>query len=880
MPHRETNQANDTANATYDFVTSNGTADGPYLANGTPVTDSANVTVAADGNVTPPANASVTFEDQTTDGESVVVANATLPEGGYVVVHDASAADGNVTPASVLGNASFRGAGTYQNVSVTLDEPITENQTLVAVLHLGTNQNDTANASFDYVASNGTADGPYLANGTPVTDSANVTVADGNVTPNETASVVFEDQQSDGSVVTVRSADLPEGGYVAVHDDSLLDGEVVGSVVGNSSYLPAGESENVSVTLTEPINESGTLIAMAHRETNQTAANATFDFVASNGTADGPYLANGTPVTDSANVTVEQVVAPEGEFDVSAIDAPTTAVAGDTIVVSALVENTGNASATEDVEFRLDGDVLLSQSVTLDAGESRRVVFDVDTTGVAPGDYNHGVFADTAGETARLTVVATRSLEVSNLTAPETAATGETIQVSALVTNPNPDQTRQAVEFRLDGDVTQTRQVTLPGNAAETVTFGVDTTGLAPGTYIHGVTTRERGEFAVLELTNETDGNVTPPANASITFDDQTTDGESVVVANATNATAPFYVAVWNTTATGEPDTVLGFDQVLTEETSDVTVELLNDSVTENQTLVAAVHPDADGNASTAGDPVVEELLATDTAEVTVLDDEEPPAEPSATVTFDDQETDGTTVTVAAATLPEGGYVAIHDTGLLEGDAVGSVVGNSSYLPAGESENVSVTLTEPIAENQTLIAMPHRETNQANDTANATYDFVTSNGTADGPYLANGTPVTDSANVTVANETNGNETPPANASITFEDQTTDGSSVVVANATNATGPFYVGVWTLTANGTPDQILGVQPVLGAETLSSQTVAFDNATVTTNQTLVAAVHPDADGSFATLDDADTATLLATDTANVTVAATNGTNGSVAP
>jgi hypothetical protein len=124
-------------------------------------------------------------------------------------------------------------------------------------------------------------------------------------------------------------------------------------------------------------------------------------------------------------------------------------------------------------------------------------------------------------------------------------------------------------------------------------------------------------------------------------------------------------------------------------------------------------------------------------------------------VTFENQtanETDnGTEVTIESVTVSEGGFVAIHNESLLDGDAVGSVVGVSGYLEVGTHENVSIVLYNVtgaeftdtgFTENQTLIAMPHQDTND-----NETYDFVATNGTEDGAYVADGEAVTDNATV-------------------------------------------------------------------------------------------------------------------------------------
>jgi len=120
---------------------------------------------------------------------------------------------------------------------------------------------------------------------------------DGRIVEAATATVSISDQESDGSEVTVDSAQLSEGGFVVIHDSSLLEGEVEGSVVGNSDYLEAGSHDDITITLDEPMDENFTAIAMPHLDTN---GNEEYDFP----DADGPYTQNGSAVTDSANVTV------------------------------------------------------------------------------------------------------------------------------------------------------------------------------------------------------------------------------------------------------------------------------------------------------------------------------------------------------------------------------------------------------------------------------------------------------------------------------------------------------------------------------------------------------------------------------------------------
>ncbi|WP_049999186.1 ferritin-like domain-containing protein [Halococcus sediminicola] len=128
----------------------------------------------------------------------------------------------------------------------------------------------------------------------------------------EMASATFEDQSSDGSSVTVASAALPDGGFVAIHDSSLLDGNVAGSVIGVSEAYDAGTQMDVEIPLysgvpggdfdQSSLDGDQTLIAMPHLDTN---GNGSYDFITSGGEEDGAYTADGEAVVDDAEITVE-----------------------------------------------------------------------------------------------------------------------------------------------------------------------------------------------------------------------------------------------------------------------------------------------------------------------------------------------------------------------------------------------------------------------------------------------------------------------------------------------------------------------------------------------------------------------------------------------
>lgn len=121
-----------------------------------------------------------------------------------------------------------------------------------------------------------------------------------------------------------------------------------------------------------------------------------------------------------------------------------------------------------------------------------------------------------------------------------------------------------------------------------------------------------------------------------------------------------------------------------------------------------------------------------------------------ASIDFPDQESaDGETVSVTSVYLPEGGFVVVHDStdyadaGNFAEEAA-SIAGESDYLAPGFHNAVEITLDDPVADGTVLTAVTYQDTND-----NETFDYVTSVGTADGPYERNGEPVADHGTVTV-----------------------------------------------------------------------------------------------------------------------------------
>ncbi|TSD15843.1 PGF-CTERM sorting domain-containing protein [Haloglomus irregulare] len=660
MPHRDSD-----GDRAYEFVSGNAEVDGPYTADGEIVTDSATVT----------ASATVSISDQPTDGTTVLVDRTELANGGFVTIHDSSVLDG-ATFESVRGSSEKLDAGIHSDIRITLDEPLENDDTVVAMPHRDTDDD----GSYDFVTSDGGDDGPYTdADGSIVTDAGSAVLTD-------TADVTMADDVSGGNLVTVDEVFLPNGGFVTAHDGNVSE-DALGSVRGTSEYLGPGYHETVHIVLDDPFTgDNATVVPMAHTDTNN---NEQYDFVRSEGRNDGPYTDDNGAVIDQATLDI----AAGFHVDTQPSDGVTVTV--------------------DHVDLSEDGYVTIHDS-SLNAGE---------VTGSVRGS---SAYLE-AGYYDSVTITLDDPLRQSTTVIP--MAHRET-----------------------DGD--------------ESYDF-VTSEGADDGP----VTTSE-GELVI--------DSATATVLSQVSFEPQTTSDTNVTVQSATLHDGGFVTIHDASLLEGAVfDSVRGTSEYLGPGThEDVTVAL--DEFEESSTLIAMPHLDTNGNQQY--DFVASEgandgpYVAKDIVVAPAMVDVSGMGQGSARVTLNNQTANGAagSVTVSSATLPEGGFLTIHDGTLLDGDALGSVRGTSDYLEAGDHSDIEVSLDEPYTASGSIIAMPHRDTN-----GNEAYDFVSSEGEADAPYTTSDDEIVlDPAALTVRS-----------ASVDFEDQETDGDSVTVASVTMSQGGF-------------------------------------------------------------------------------------------
>ncbi|MFC7202676.1 PGF-CTERM sorting domain-containing protein [Haloferax namakaokahaiae] len=581
--------------------------------------------------------ASVSFDNQATGGTTVVVDSVTLPDGGFVTIHDASVTEGNVL-GSVAGSSAYLEPGTHENVTVSLDDPVAESGTYVAMPHVDSD----GDRVYSFVAENGEADGPYTADGGAVIDDATV---------NASATVSMSDQPTTGDTVVVDRVELSQGGFVTIHDASVTEGAVFESIRGTSSYLEAGVHENVRVELDSPVSENTTLVPMAHMDTDD---DQTYTFPESEGETDGPYVADGGAVVDTAAVSVS-----------------------DTASIDYSEQVTGGYSIVVDSVFLPEGGFVTVHDGTVTEGavfESIRGTSDY----LEPGYYT---------------------------------------------------DVRVELDTPLNETTTVVPMAHVDSDGDETYTFP-ESEGEADGPYT-------ADGSAVIDSGNAT-------VSASVDYSTKTSDGTTVVVDRVELSQGGF-VTIHDASLLGGAvfESVVGTSEYLEPGVHEDVAVTLDEPIRSSQTLVPMAHMDTDGDEAYTfvegegdadGPYTADGGAVIDSAHTSV----------NAVVVASDQSGDGTTVTIDSVTLANGGFVTVHDASVTEGAVFESIRGTSDYLAPGTHENVEITLDAPLEESGTIVPMAHVDSD-----GDEMYTFDTSEGAADGPYVASTGAVVTTADYTV-----------------------------------------------------------------------------------------------------------------------------------
>ncbi|WP_135854787.1 hypothetical protein [Halorussus salinus] len=220
-------------------------------------------------------------------------------------------------------------------------------------------------------------------------------------------------------------------------------------------------------------------------------------------TADGGTTTDATTTesgtTDTAPTTDDTTAASETETTATArqngrstlvvagLDAPERVRRGATFAVTATVTNRGEGAGTDPVGYAFGGETVSSRDVSLAAGASQNVTFELSTddlgTGnesAAVGTYVHGVRNESgAGVARRIRVSPDVDLRVEEFDAPVEISRGGSFVVLATVSNPADISVTRRVAYRFEGETVADKTLTVAGGEREQVAFAVDTAAIA-----------------------------------------------------------------------------------------------------------------------------------------------------------------------------------------------------------------------------------------------------------------------------------------------------------------------------------------------------------------------------------------------------------------
>jgi hypothetical protein len=347
--------------------------------------------------------ARVSFSDQESDGGTVVVDAVELSEGGFVAIHDDRFLAGDPIE-SLRGVSEFLEPGEHDDVEIDLDEPLEEDQQLLAVAHLDTTENE----AFDYADSGGEDDVPYVGvGGVPAADWALVTGED-----EPDASLSVEDQEGDGETLLVGAVSAPvEFALAAEYDGERVESESFGAdetVTGLDLDLDPAINANTTVEISVVDDEDTALVTETIEYTfEEPDPDPTAVLTVENQQGDGESL---TVAEASASVLYSLTVTDEDDqqraetepFDAGEVlenESITLdpALDNETALDIALVDEEGEELASETIEYVLDPAFNVA-FVDCSRAEVTASLEDGDQVAASTGFSDTGGFGNTIGE--------------------------------------------------------------------------------------------------------------------------------------------------------------------------------------------------------------------------------------------------------------------------------------------------------------------------------------------------------------------------------------------------------------------------------------------------------------------------------------------------
>lgn len=242
--------------------------------------------------------------------------------------------------------------------------------------------------------------------------------------------------------------------------------------------------------------------------------------------------------SDTEEVTIDEEPDPEppdpdpADFQVDIVETNSPIDEGETLVVTADIENVGEEDDTQRIDLLIDGEEVDSTFESIDAGDSDTVELEWETEANDAGDYEAEVSSDDDSDTADVTVEAVDDaffdVTIEDTNAPITE--GEELDVDVLVENTGGQEDTQTIVLEdFDGTQVDDQEATLEPDEDVSFTLTWDTEVTDAGT--DDITVTSDDDTDTEEVTIEPD---IDPAFFTVDITDvpdEVTEGEEIDVA-------------------------------------------------------------------------------------------------------------------------------------------------------------------------------------------------------------------------------------------------------------------------------------------------------------------------------------------------------------
>jgi len=207
---------------------------------------------------------------------------------------------------------------------------------------------------------------------------------------------------------------------------------------------------------------------------------------------------------DNATFRVVDNINPSFAVTITGTDSPV--LIGDTLTVSALVENEGLSNGTQTLSLSANGTERDSRSVSLDSGESTSVTLSWATGAGDAGTYTASVASanDSASAEVRVEPPTPASFDVAIDSTTSAVTEGDTLDVTALVNNTGDQAGTQTVALSINGTERANETVTLGPGENATVTLSWTTGAGDAGTYTASVASANDSASTAVRVRNDT----------------------------------------------------------------------------------------------------------------------------------------------------------------------------------------------------------------------------------------------------------------------------------------------------------------------------------------------------------------------------------------